>query len=66
MTFEELMNCVKDVHIETEYQPITTCPADPVYFEDNSHSFLGDTSCKSNVIGKDDYRGLRALCFNAK
>ena len=65
MTIEELMECV-DVDIKTEYQHITTCPADPIYFEDHVYTFLGDTACKSNVIGKDDYRGLMALCFNAR
>ena len=65
MTYEELMKCVKDVKIEMEYQPITKCPADPVICESTERTFLGEVGHTSNVIGQDDYRGLRALCFNA-
>lgn len=66
MTYEDLMKSVAGVKIDLEYEPITTCPPDPVKCEGTKRTFLGEEKENpSNVIGREDYRGLRALCFNA-
>ena len=66
MTYEELMKSVAGVKIDPEYEPITTCPPDPVNCEGTKRTFLGEEKENpSNVISKEDYRGLRVLCYNA-
>ena len=65
MTYEDLMKSVAGVKIDLEYEPITTCPPDPVKCEGTKRTFLGEVGQTSNKIAELDYRGLRALCFNA-
>lgn len=64
MNLNEMKMCFQNLNLETEYQHVDNCPAEPIKSHSSSRTFLGETSCNSNVIGKDDNRVLKTLCFN--
>ena len=52
LLLEELEEVFKDVHIKVEYQPVEIS-VHAFLFKPTSRDFFRETSCTSNVLGKD-------------
>ena len=68
-SYEDLMEILKDVHIEYEYQPVKYQARHPVIHSGETRTFLKhirDSSEPSDVLGTVDTTILRLLCYDAK
>ena len=59
---EELWKIVENVHLDYEYCPAKSDTVHKVKCSNSKRNFLGDESCKSNIIGKDNEKIGRLFC----